>query len=68
MKVDPALEARAHASGKEPFDYAKLKRIAQCQIHEESSHRWDYYLHEEHRTIEDYARHLEEMAPWEDTP
>lgn len=62
-------EREAIASGKEPFDLAKLEKLLNRgpQTAREKQHRENYYImRTELRTLAEYAAHLREIEPWED--
>jgi hypothetical protein len=57
-------EREALASGKQPFDYAYLRK--RCPIGDEATARYDYLvLRRELRTLDEYAAHLTEQAVWD---
>lgn len=61
----------AEANGKEPFDLARFEKLLNrgSQARREHERRENYYIsHPEIRTLEDYAKHLIEIEPWNDSP
>jgi hypothetical protein len=56
-----AAEREAHASGKQPFDYAYLR--ARCPVGDEATARYTYFVSTpELRSLDELARHLTESA------
>jgi hypothetical protein len=62
---------QSHTRGKEPFDMARLRQLANnapcVPPSREEGLRADYYVFKtEIMTLKEYAEHLIEMMPWED--
>jgi hypothetical protein len=61
----------ADATGKETFDLTRFEKLLDrgSQARREQERREGYYIsHAEIRTLEEYAKHLIEIEPWEDSP
>jgi hypothetical protein len=61
----------AEASGKEAFELARFEELLNrgSQARREQERREGYYIsHPEIRTLEEYAKYLTEIEPWEDSP
>jgi hypothetical protein len=66
-------KAAAVASGKEPFDLAKLEtmcdtssegRVAPLEVRQQRFEEWYYVWYPEVRTLEELARKIEEYNRW----
>ena len=66
-------KAAAVASGKEPFDLARLEtmcdtssegRVAPLEVRQQRFEEWYYVWHPEVRTLEELARKIEEYNRW----
>jgi hypothetical protein len=63
-------EREAIASGKEPFDLAKLEELLNRgpQAANEKQHRVNYYIsRSEMRTLAEYVARLHANEPWQDS-
>ena len=63
-------EREARASGKEPFDLAKLEQLLMRgpQAKREDHHRASYYIfNPELQTLTEYVALLHRIEPWEDS-